>query len=205
MWIKDALTPELNGNGDGAGGVERDLPGDSESSSSSSSSSSFSESGDNVHPPLPPPGGMDYSEPPALPPVLPQKVPPHPPRAPNCAKKLKIDLPYKFKGDPTHRTESYHHWISGVNCYLAYFKDDYHDDDNKIIFIRSILQETVLAWYNNQEKQLRKHFQVDTWSAVTSAMEEQFIDPEKETECLKITNKLQYKGDIWDYIVKMED
>ena len=96
------------------------------------------------------------------------------------------------------KNESYHHWITGVDRYLRYFKADYNDDDDKIIFVGSILREKALGWYNNREKQLRKHFQVDTWSAFTSAMEE-------ETECLQKMNKLQYKGDIQDYIVKMED
>jgi hypothetical protein len=36
-------------------------------------------------------------------------------------------------------------------------------------------------------------------------MEEQFIDPEEETEYLDKMKKLQYKGDIWDQIIKMED
>ena len=36
-------------------------------------------------------------------------------------------------------------------------------------------------------------------------MEERFMDPEDETECLEKMKKLQYKGDIQDYIVKMED
>jgi hypothetical protein len=36
-------------------------------------------------------------------------------------------------------------------------------------------------------------------------MEEQFIDPEEEMECLEKMKQLQYKGDIQYYIVKMED
>jgi hypothetical protein len=36
-------------------------------------------------------------------------------------------------------------------------------------------------------------------------MEEQFLNLEEETECLKNMKKLQYKGDIQDYIVKMKD
>jgi hypothetical protein len=62
-----------------------------------------------------------------------------------------------------------------------------------------------LAWYNNREKQLRKHFQVDTWLAFTSSVEEQNINQWEETECLEKMNKLQYMGDNRDYIVKMED
>jgi hypothetical protein len=199
VWVKEAVTPEPNGNGDGAGGVGGDPPGDSESSSSSSRSSSSSDSGDDL-PPLPPPAGTDYSESPSVPP----QVPPQP-RTPNPSKKQKIELPYKFKGDPTDKFESYRHWITGVDRYLRYFKDDYNDDDDKIIFVGTILREKALGWYNNREKQLRKHFQVDTWSAFTSAMEERFIDPEEEAECLQKMNKLQYKGDIQDYIIKMED
>jgi hypothetical protein len=62
-----------------------------------------------------------------------------------------------------------------------------------------------LGWYNNPEKQLRKHFQVNTWSGFTSAMEERCIDPEEETVCLKKMNQLQYQGDIQDYIIKRAD
>jgi hypothetical protein len=47
-----------------------------------------------------------------------------------------------------------------------------------------------LAWSNNQEKQLGKHFQVDTWVAFTSVTEEQFINLEEETECLENLKKL---------------
>jgi hypothetical protein len=36
-------------------------------------------------------------------------------------------------------------------------------------------------------------------------MEEQFIDTEEEKENLRKMKQLQYKGDIRDYIVKMED
>jgi hypothetical protein len=130
-----ALTPEPNGNGDGAGGVGGDPPGDSESTCSCSSSFSTSDSRDNLLQPYPPPGGTAYSEPPALPPAL----PPHPPRAPNSAKKHMIDLPYKFMGDPTHSSESYNHKITVENCYITYFKDDHNADDDKIIFIGSIV------------------------------------------------------------------
>jgi hypothetical protein len=34
-------------------------------------------------------------------------------------------------------------------------------------------------------------------------MEEQFINPGEETGCLKKIRKLQYKGDILDFIVRM--
>jgi hypothetical protein len=135
MWIKEAVTPAPNGNGDSAGGIGGDPPWNSESSSSSSSSSSSFDNGDDVLPPLPTPGGTDYSEPPALPLQVPRKLP----RAPNSAKKQKIDLPYKFKGDPTDRLESYRHWMTGVDRYLRYFRDEYNNDDNKIIFVGSIL------------------------------------------------------------------
>jgi hypothetical protein len=42
-------------------------------------------------------------------------------------------------------------------------------------------------------------------AAFTGVREEQFFDPEEEMECLEKIKKLQYKGDIQDYIIKMED
>jgi hypothetical protein len=74
-----------------------------------------------------------------------------------------------------------------------------------MIFVGSILQGQTLARFNNQEKQLAKHFPGDTWSALTSAMEEQCIDPEADLECLHRMKKFQLKGDIQDYIVMIED
>jgi hypothetical protein len=92
-----------------------------------------------------------------------------------------------------------------VDRYIRYFKDEYNDDDDKIIFVGTLLREKALAWYNNRENQLKKLFQVDTWQAFISSMEEQFIDTEEEKENLRKMKELQYKGDIQDYIVKMED
>jgi hypothetical protein len=92
-----------------------------------------------------------------------------------------------------------------VDRYLRYFKDEYTYDDDKIIFVGTLLREKALAWYNNREDQLKKHFQVDTWRAFISSMEERFIDTEEEKENLRKMKELQYKGDIRDYIVKMED
>lgn len=184
IWINQAVTSELSGNGDGAGGIGGDPPGDSESSRSSSRSSSSSVSRDIVHPPLPPPAGMDYSESPSVPP----QVQPQPPRTLNSSEMQKIELPYTFKGHPMDMNESYHHWITGVDCYLRYFKHDYKDDDDKMMFVRSILRNKALGYYTNREKHLRKHFQVDIWSAFTSTMEELFIDPGEETECLQKMN-----------------
>jgi hypothetical protein len=91
------------------------------------------------------------------------------------------------------KLESYHHCITGVNHYLRYFKDNYNHNDDKIIFFGSILWEKALAWYNNQDIQLKKHFQVDTWSALTSAMEQQVINPEEEIEFFEKMKKLLYK------------
>ena len=185
MLIKVTLISKPNGNRDGIEGIEGDPPGDFETTSSSLKSSSSSDIGDNVLPPLPPPAGMDYSKLPSVP----LHVPSQPPITPNPSKKQTIELPYKFKEVPTDKSESYHHWITGVNRYLRYVKDDYNDDDNKIIFVGTILRKKALGWYNNREKQLMKHFQVDTWSAFTSAIEERFIDLEEEIVCHQKFNK----------------
>jgi hypothetical protein len=91
-----------------------------------------------------------------------------------------------------------------VERYLKYFKKKYFKDDDKIIFVGSILREMALAWYNNREDQMKKHFQVDTWAAFVSSIEERFIDTEEEMENLRKMKDLQYKGDFQDYIVRME-
>jgi hypothetical protein len=103
--------------------------------SSRSRSSSFCDTGNIDLRPLPPQAGTDYSESPSV--LL--QGPPQPPRTPNSSKKKKIELPYKFKGDPTDKNESYHHWITGVDSYLKYFQGDYNDDDDQNICGGSIL------------------------------------------------------------------
>jgi hypothetical protein len=72
IWIKEAVTPEPSGNGDGARGSKGDRPVDFVSSSSSSRSSRTSDSADLPLPQLQPPAGMDYS----VSPLLPSQVPP---------------------------------------------------------------------------------------------------------------------------------
>ncbi|KAF8536330.1 hypothetical protein BDD12DRAFT_890511 [Trichophaea hybrida] len=42
-------------------------------------------------------------------------------------------------GDTMDKIKSYHHWITGVDCYLRYCKDEYHNDDDRISLIRNIL------------------------------------------------------------------
>jgi hypothetical protein len=78
IWVREAMTPGPEGNGDGAGGVGGDPPSGSESSSSSSSSSSTSDSRDYDLPPLPPSRGTDYSEHRPLSRPLPPSPPPRP-------------------------------------------------------------------------------------------------------------------------------
>jgi hypothetical protein len=62
MWIEQAVTPELNGNGDSIVSIGEDTSGHSELSSFSSITFHVSDCGDDVLPPLPPPGGTDYIE-----------------------------------------------------------------------------------------------------------------------------------------------
>jgi hypothetical protein len=80
-------------------------------------------------------------------------------------KKQKFDLLYKFKGDPTDKTEFYRQWTRGVDLYLRYFKDEYPYDNDKSIFVGTLHREKALAWYINCEDQLKKLFHVDTWRA----------------------------------------
>jgi hypothetical protein len=101
------------------------------------------------------------------------------------------------------KTESYHQWIRGVDLYLRWFNDQCTYDDDENIIVGTLLWQKALAWYNNCEDQLIKLFQVDTWQAFISWMQEQFINPEEEMENLPKMNEWQYKGDIQDYILKM--
>jgi hypothetical protein len=84
MLIAEALTSDSNGNGDCAGGIEGDPPGDSKSSTSSLSIFSSSDGHNDVLPPLPPPQAeIEYSQSHLLPPP---QVRRQPQRAPNPAK-----------------------------------------------------------------------------------------------------------------------
>jgi hypothetical protein len=101
--------------------------------------------------------------------------------------------------------ESYRHWITGVDCYLRYLKDEYNDDDDKNILVRSIFREKVSAWYNNRENSSGSIFRLIHGWCSPVLWRNNSSTRRKKRNASRIKKKLQSTGDIQDYIVKMKD
>jgi hypothetical protein len=91
-----------------------------------------------------------------------------------------------------------------VERYLQYFRDEFHNDIDKIRWVGGILEDKALAWYDNCEEDMKKFFQVDNWKSFTTMREERFVDKQEEEQSLGKMNDLKYSGDIEDYLTKME-
>jgi hypothetical protein len=115
-----------------------------------------------------------------------------------------MKMPPVFKGDKKDPKEIYRRWIRSVERYLQYFREEFHDDIDKIIWVGGLLEDKALAWYDNREEDMKKFFQVDNWKSFTSTMEERFVDKQEEEKSLRRMNDLKYTGDIEDYLTKME-
>ena len=108
--------------------------------------------------------------------------------------------PPKFKGV---REENFRVWMRQIEDYFRYHSEDFSTDDRKITWLARQLSDRALTWYQDRQETVEKEMRVDNWQAFKSQMSERFINKYEVQENILKMQKLMYRNDIDDYLVKM--
>ena len=90
-----------------------------------------------------------------------------------------------------------------MDDYFSYSADLFPGDENKILWISSVLKDKALVWYQNRKETFRQKNEVDDWRRFWLAMKERFRDAFEQEEAERKLNAYEYRNDVASYLAQM--
>ena len=114
---------------------------------------------------------------------------------------VELKAPPVFKGE---RSEDFRLWLAQVERFLSVESRRFTDDQHRISYVGSLLEGKALNWFEDRSRELASRFLNDNWQAYKSAMTERFLREDQDLRDFEKMWSLKYKGDIEDYMSKLE-
>lgn len=114
---------------------------------------------------------------------------------------IKLAPPPTFSGD---KAMDFRTWITEVDRFLVVEGRRFPSTLHQIAWVGTLLAGRARTWFQDRERDLQaKHLQ-DNWGAFREALEARFLRTDEDHRDLLRMEELRYKGDIEDYLAKME-
>jgi len=115
---------------------------------------------------------------------------------------ISMNKPERYNGKDKTKFLS---WWQSVESYMEVHTRNFETDAQKIGWIGSLFTDTALEWHQKRVYQVAKLGFNDQWANYVTALRERFRDVAREHNDLKAMRKLEYKGDIAEYITKLQE
>jgi hypothetical protein len=115
---------------------------------------------------------------------------------------IQVNKPASFSGKDRSKFRAW--WLT-IEAYIELHFNSFASDQAKINWLGSFLTETAQEWHQKRVRSLRSLRIRDTWDQYAEALTERFTDPGQRHRDLKAIKALQYKGDISQYLTRLQD
>jgi hypothetical protein len=116
------------------------------------------------------------------------------------ASRPKRKEPPVYKGEP----QGFRTWWEAVREHLQYITEDFENDDQKIAWVGGLLADKAERWHQGRKRQMETLGVPDVWASYEQGLKTAFVDQFEAEELVQQMRKLEYKGDIQDYMMRMK-
>jgi hypothetical protein len=123
-------------------------------------------------------------------------------RAVNPGPKIQVNKPPTFHGKDRSRFRS---WWLAIEAYMDLHQTSFPNDASRISWISTFLTDTAQEWHQKRVRAVKELRMQDRWEQYVDALTERFTDPGQRHRDLKEMKSLSYKGDISQYLTRLQD
>jgi hypothetical protein len=116
------------------------------------------------------------------------------------ASRPKRKEPPVYKGEP----QGFCTWWEAVREHLQYITENFENDDQKIALVGGLLADKAERWHQGRKRQMETLGVPDVWASYEQGLKTAFVDQFEAEELVQQMRKLEYKGDIQDYMMRMK-